>query len=171
MLDDDRELRRLRLEARANLEEAEEAVAEAAAASRTMAYVLADLGRLSVPVVIDVPGRQLQGLIIHVGSEVARLETRGGGQFDIAISAIAGVRANGEARGPVQVTRGHPETMIARLRELANNQGRVTLARYSAGELVGTLQVAGVNQVQLLDTQAKTWFVPLTAIAWIGPAS
>lgn len=169
VLDDEREVRRLRLEARANLEEAEAVVAEVAAASRTMVDILGDLGRLSVPLAVDIPGRQVHGVIVHVGNEVARLETPGGGVFDIAVAAIAGVRSSGQSRGPVQISNGHPATMIARLRELTADSERVTMGRYFGTELVGTLIVAGVNHVQLEDIQSKMWFVPVAAVAWIGP--
>lgn len=169
MLSDDRELRRIRLAARANLEEAEAAVAEVAAASRTMTDIIGDLGRLSVPVAVDVPGRQIHGVIVHVGAEMTQLETPGGDVFDIAIKAIGGIRSSGESRGPMKIGRGHPSTMIARLRELAVNQERITLARFFGGEVIGHLMVAGINHVQLEDNQSKMWFVPVDSIAWIGP--
>lgn len=169
VLADDKELRRLRLEARANLEEAEAAVAEVAAASRTMTDIIGDLGRLGVPVAIDIPGRQIQGLIVHVGTEMTQLRTAGGDVFDIAVAAIGGIRSSGESLGPVKIGKGHPETMIARLRELSVSQERVTMARFFGGELVGNLMVAGVNHVQLEDIQSKMWFVPIASVAWVGP--
>lgn len=169
MLGDEREIRRLRLEARANLEEAEAAVGDVAAASRTMTDILGDLGRLSVPLAVDIPGRQIHGVIVHVGLEAVRLQTRGGEAFDIATAAIAGVRSSGESRGAVEISKGHPATMISRLRELSSTSERVTLGRYFGSELVGTLVVAGVNHVQLEDNQSKMWFVPVAAVAWVGP--
>ena len=169
MLGDEREFRRLRLEARENLEEAEAAVGNVAAASRTMTDILGDLGRMAVPVALDIPGRQIHGLIVHVGVELVQLETPGGGVFDIAVAAIAGVRDNADSRGAVQISAGHPASMIARLRELSATSERVTVGRYFGSELVGTLVVAGVNHVQLEDNQSKTWFIPASAVAWLGP--
>ncbi len=169
MLGDEREIRRLRLEARANLEEAEAAVGELAAASRTMTDIIGDLGRLAVPVVLDIPVRQIHGLIVHVGTEVIQLETPGGEVFDVAVAAIAGVRSSGHSRGAVQISTGHPASMIARLRELSAASQRVTVGRYFASELVGTLLVAGVNHVQLEDNQSKMWFLPASSVAWVGP--
>jgi hypothetical protein len=169
VLGDERELRRLRLEARANLEEAEACVGEVAAASRTMTDILGDLGLLSVPLAVDVPGRQIHGVIVHVGAEAVRLETPGAEAFDIAVAAIAGVRSSGESRGVVQISNGHPATMLARLRELSTTSERVTMGRYFASELVGTVLVAGVNHVQLEDNQSKMWFVPASSVAWVGP--
>lgn len=169
-LGDERELRRLRLEARATREEAEAAVAEMDASARTMADILGDLGRFSVVLSIDLPGeRQLHGVIVHVGSELVRLQTAGGSRFDIAIAAINGVRSTGESGGTASVGTGHPASMVARLRELANHEERVTLARYFGAELIGQLVVAGLNHVQLQDNHAKMWFVPIAAVAWVGP--
>lgn len=144
-------------------------MAQVAAAARTMNDIVWDLGRFGVPVAIDIPGRRIHGLVVHVGREVVRLETPGGDLFDIAIAAIGGIRSSGQARGPVQIGKGHPESMIARLRELVAKEERITMARFFGSELIGTLQVAGVNHVQLLDSQAKMWFVPVNSVAWIGP--
>ncbi len=169
MLADDKELRRIRLEARANLEEAEAAVGEVAAASRSMIDIIGDLGRLGVSVAVDVPGRQIHGRIIHVGVAMCQLQTPGEDVFDIAVAAIAGIRSSGESLGPAKIGKGHPDTLISRCRELAVNQDRITLARYFGSELVGNIMIAGVNHIQLEDNQSKMWFVPIKAVAWIGP--
>ena len=162
------ELRRLRLEAREQLEDAEAAAHELAVSLRTMRDVLLDEGRQAHVVKVDVANLEIVGRVEHVGDSVVRLCGADGRRTTIALDAVDGVRVVREESRAVLVSVGYPATIEARLREWVQVQAMIEVGRRNvAGTLLGRLRAVTPTHIELAPTATVGQFVPLAALAWV----
>lgn len=160
-----RRLRALRLEAAAEQAEVEQSTAELDAAGRSMADVFFELGTMGSEIVCELVSGPVRGQVMHVGAELVRVVGADATETDVAIRHIHGVRTVAEGL-PATVTSGHPATIVARCRELANSQIRVEVARPLGLPMRGLVKVAGERQIEGEGATGQ-WFVPIDSICSI----
>jgi hypothetical protein len=163
---DERELRRLRAEAREQLEEAEAVALELAAATRSLRDALLDEGRLGHELRIDLAGTTLVGRAEHVGASVLRLMSADGTRRTISIPAIDGVLVDRRDSSASLVSVGYPETVEACLREWVQVGAVVEIARRTSPAVIGVLRAVTPTHVELAQDDGRAVLVPHTAVAW-----
>ncbi len=157
-----RRLRALRLEAAAEQAEIEHSTGELEAAGRSMVDVCFELGTAGAEVVCEMVSGPVRGRISHVGAELIRIVSADAAEVDVAVAQIHGLRTVGEGQ-PGTVTSGHPSTVVARCRELANMSARVEVARPVGLPMRGLLTVAGDHHIEG-EGATGPWFVPIDSI-------
>ncbi len=162
----DRELRRLRLEAREQLEDAEEAAGELAAATRSLRDALLDEGRQGFVVQVEVGGTEIVGRVEHVGDELVRVCSPDGARTAIVLDAIQAVRVVRRDGHASLVSIGYPQTLSARLREWVQVGAAVEVGRRSGAPTRGRLRAVTPTHVELVDGEHVAWLIPLSATAW-----
>lgn len=163
---DERELRRLRAEAREQLEEAEAVALELAAATRSLRDALLDEGRLGHELRIDLADTTLVGRAEHVGASVLRLVGADGTRRTISIPAIEGVAVDRRESSASLVSVGYPETVEARLREWVQVRAAVEIARRNSPVVSGVLRAITPTHVELIQDGDRALLVPHDAVAW-----
>lgn len=163
----ERAAREARVERRDEQRMVESTVAEQEASGQDFSSLLFGLGSQGIDLMIEMQDRQLVGKIVHVGSDLIIVQSIGGERYDIAISAITGLRATrGEAR-PGAVSTGHPNTVTARLREALANGETVSISRRFGTPMGGTLQGVSDGHVQGVDHNGSYWFLPIGMVTWV----
>lgn len=163
----EREARIARAEYREEREAMESAVAEHHASTQQFPAALAGLGAKGVELMIEMPDRQLVGRVIHVGSELVSIENLGGERFDLAMWAIAGLRVlKAEAR-PSTVSSGHPNSIVARLREAVVTGQPLAVSRRFGPPVAGRLHACSDTHVEGVDHNDSFWIVPLPMVTWV----
>lgn len=160
-----RRLRALRLEAAAEQAEVEHSTAELEAADRSMADVLFELGNAGSEIVCETLAGPVRGRVVHVGSELMRVLGADSATVDVALRHIHGVRTVAVGRAST-VSSGHPSTVVARCRELANSGVRVELGSAVAVPMRGVITVAGDHHVAG-EGATGAWFVPIGSVCLI----
>lgn len=173
----ERRLRRLRLDAREQLEDAETTALELARATRTLREALLDEARQGCEIHLEFANGdrsghglatfELRGVVEHVGDEVIRVCAADGQRTDVVIGALVGVRTVRPGRGATTVGVGYPQTMVARLRELVQVNARIELGRRSGPPVIAELRAVTPSHVELRGNADSTQFVPLPEIAWV----
>ena len=170
MDDTERTIRRFRVDARAMQEEAEAAVAELAMATRTLRDAVLDHARSGATMRVEIGTSVLSGRVLHVGSELVRLAVADGAPIDVALEAISLIRVLPADTGRATVTTGHPETMLARCRELVQVNAEVDIGLRAAATATGALLAATSTHLELASTAGGTLLIPMTSLGWIGPS-
>ncbi len=163
----ERAVREARVERRDEQRMVESTVAEREASGQDFGSLLFGLGSQGIDLMVEMQDRQLVGKIVHVGSDLIVVESIGGERYDVAVSAITGLRATrGEAR-PGAVSTGHPNTVTARLREALATGEAVSISRQFGNPMGGTLQGVSEGHVQGVDHNGSYWFLPIGMVTWV----
>ncbi len=170
MDDTERTIRRFRVDARAMQEDAEAAVAELAMATRTLRDAVLDHARSGATMRLEIGPAALSGRVLHVGSEVVRLAVADGSPIDVALEAVSLVRILPAEAGRAAVTTGHPETVLARCRELVQANAEVEIGLRTGGTSTGVLLAATSTHLQLESSNGGVLLIPMASLAWIGPS-
>ena len=157
-----------RQEQRAERESMEGAVAEHHASTQQFPAALTGLGAQGAELMIEMPDRQLVGRVVHVGSELVSIVNLGGERFDLAMWAIAGVRIMNTERQPATVSSGHPNSVIARLREAVVSGESLTVSRRFGAPMAGQLRACSDTHVEGVDHNKSFWIVPLPMVTWVA---
>lgn len=160
-----RRLRALRLEAAAEQAEVEQSTSELEASRRSMVDVFFELGNAGSEIVCETLAGSVRGRVVHVGSELVRVVGVDETAIDVALHHVHGVRTVAVGR-PSAVSSGHPSTVVARCRELANSGIRVELASPVAVPMRGMITVAGDHHVEG-EGATGIWFVPVDSVCLI----
>ncbi len=171
MDDTERTIRRFRVDARAMQEDAEAAVAELAMATRTLRDAVLDHARSGAAMRFEIGTAALSGRVRHVGSEVVRLAVADGSPVDVALDAVSLVRVVPGDAGRVAVTTGHPETVLARCRELVQVNAEVKIGLRAAETATGVLLAASSTHLELASSTGGALLIPMASLAWIGPSA
>ncbi len=166
MTPQERRLRELRLQARAEAEEVEHAAAELDSARSTFAEVCFGLGEAGREVVVETATSDFTGRIAHVGTGLVGLACRDTTEVVVSLSHVIGLRDCGAGvAGPV--TTGHPLTIESRCRELAGTGVFVEIQRSAGSGLRGAIESAGAHHIELQGSAGR-WHVPIRAVAAIS---
>lgn len=166
----ERRLRALRIERREQQAELEAIVAEADAATRTMAEVLRRHGERGDRCAIDAGPHRLAGVVTHVaGDVVGLLGAAAGRRLDVALDGVAAVSLVEAGRAVHRVGSGHPRSLLARGRELAGGRSLVEVGRLDRPDPVRGRLVAVSAEVLEVE-RASTGPVVLAwrAVAWLA---
>ncbi len=145
--------RRLRLEARAQAEEAEQEAAAHHAATIDLAEAIAQWGEQGRLLRFELGGRTLVGRVLHVGADLVTVRSDAM-WFDVAVDALEFVCPVDGDRLPRAVTRGHPGTLVARLREHATLERRVVVGLAGGAERQGVVFAVAGDHLVLRDPDA-----------------
>lgn len=168
MDDAERTIRRLRIDARADQEDAEAAVAELSRAVRTLRDALLDHARSGATMRVEVGESSFGGRVVHVGDDVVRVVVGDQPAMDIAVSAIDGVFVSAEPSGPVVVSSGYPKTILARCRELVQGNAEVEIGRRALPAIAGLLMAVSATHLEVAPTGGGVWLVPIAEVAWVA---
>lgn len=161
----EREVRRLRIEARERLVEIEETEGELALATSSIVDFFLDQAALGCEVRLDLADRARLGRIVHVGVDVVTLLDDEGRRPVVALAHLEGVQADMVAREADQSwTRGHPGTMLAHVRSLIDQPGRVVIERRSTPPVSGRVLGVAEDHVLFETTAGSATLIPLAAI-------
>lgn len=163
----ERTIRQLRVDARAMQEDAEEAVAELAKATRSLRDAILDLARSGAELRLELAVTTFTGRVVHVGDDVVRIARTNRPLVDVAISALSGVHASQGCAGHASVSTGYPATLVARCRELLQGSAGVEVGRRSLVSVVGELRAATATHVELSTAKGGSWLIPLDEVAWV----
>jgi len=163
----DHELRRLRLEAREQLEEAEAAALELSAATRTLGEALLDAGRQGRSVAVETGSIEIRGHIDHAEAELIQLTSVDGRSTSIVIEAMTAVHVVANGTGAKRVGRGHPQTIEALLREWVQTPTEVEIGRTQGRVVRGRVRCVTPTHVEVLDSSGDSWMIPHPALAWV----
>jgi hypothetical protein len=167
----ERRLREARLERRALLEEAEAAVVELDAASRTLAEALLEWGERGDRCALEVGVHRLVGRIVHVGVDLVGLEGDEGVRRDLALAGVRQVARLERGATVRRVDVGHPRTLLARSRELVALAAPVEVARLDrAAPVSGLLVAAAPTHLELDAGPAGPVLIAWAGVAWLAPA-
>ena len=167
MDDTERTIRRLRIDAREQQEEAEAVVAELARASRSLRDAVLDLARAGRMLRVEVGGAVIAGTAVHVGTDLVRIAGAGREPTDVAFDAISGIQATTDGGPSRPVSTGYPDTILARARELVQVNARVEIGRRDAPAVNGELMAATSTHLEIEDGSRRSWIVPAAGIAWM----
>ena len=167
MDDTERTIRRLRIDARRQQEEAEAVVAELARASRTLRDAVLDHGRAGRGLRVEVGESVIVGRAVHVGTDLVRIMGSDRQPVDVAFAAVSGIQVSGGDSGSASVSTGYPDTLLARARELVQVNAGVEIGRFAAPAIRGRLMAATVTHLEVDDPGDRSWIVPAGAVAWI----
>ncbi|MDA3039167.1 MAG: hypothetical protein O3C27_06480 [Actinomycetota bacterium] len=168
----ERDVRRVRLDARNDVAERELAVAEQIAAERSLTEAMVALSEQGHLLTVEVGGRQFTGRISHAGDEVATIALRTGGDVTVVTDVVLGVFANVERETKVvRAAYGYPFTLAALRRGAVVDRAGVTLGRRDGDPIRGRMEAVADRHVQGIDGRGARWLVPLASIAWVELAS
>ncbi len=139
--------------------------AELERSTRTLVDVLVDEGRQGSDVRLETLAGEVAGRIGHVGGELTTIDTDGGA-VAVGLDTVTSLSITREGDSVHRVTRGHPESLLATMRELVNSGAMVEVGRPSGLPIAGTVVAAGPSHVEL-ETIAGACFVPVHAICWV----
>lgn len=163
----ERAAREARVERRDEQRMVESAVAEREASGQDFGSLLFGLGSQGIELMVEMQDRQLVGKIVHVGADLIVVESIGGERYNVAISAVTGLRATQGAARPGAVSTGHPNSVTARLREALANGETVSISRRFGTPMGGQLQGVSDAHVQGVDHNGSYWFLPMGMVSWI----
>lgn len=161
----EREVRRLRIEARERLVEIEEAEGELALATSSIVDFLLDSAALGSDVRLELMDRPRVGRVVHVGVDVVTLLDEEGRRSVVSLAHLEGVHVDVPTReaGP-SWTRGHPGTMLAHVRSLIDHPGRVMIERRSTPPIDGRVLGVAKDHLSFETTAGSAMLVPLDSI-------
>ena len=163
----ERTIRRLRADARERQEDAEAVVAELAMASRTLRDAILDHARAGNSFRVELASTTLSGTVVHVGADLIRLVATDGRAVDVALAAVSAVRVEPSSRAAAPVTIGHPQSVLARCRELVHVNAEVEIGRPGPWVIKGRVMAATASHLELADDTAGSWLVPIGAVCWV----
>lgn len=163
----ERRIRQLRIDARAQQEDAEAAVAELARASRTLRDAVLDHARAGRQFRIEIGETNLTGSVVHVGSGLVRVAGVDTGAIDVALDAVTGLQATASDRAATSVSTGYPDTLVARARELVQVNARVEIGRRVGRPVRGDLVAVSTTHLELDGGEDRIVLVPLENTASI----
>ncbi len=161
----ERELRRLRLGAREAHIEVEVAEAELAFAQRLLTDVLADWAAEGRRVRLDAVDRQRQGTVVHVGSSVVIIENDGGDRELVVlehVEGLAGLAIGG--RRTNAWTAGHPQSLLAHLRQLVGEMAMVVVERRTTAPMKGNLVGVAEDHLVIREASGADVVVPIGVV-------
>jgi hypothetical protein len=149
--------------------EYEEAIDEQERAGRTLDDVALEFLYRGDVIRVAVGERAWTGRVVHVGAEVMVLATEAGVEVDLDFDALSSIRvversgSEGRALGSK-----HPETLVARLRELAQTGVEVELGGVELKPpLVGAIQIVASTHLEFRSGDGGDWFVPLVQVGYV----
>jgi hypothetical protein len=149
--------------------EYEEAIDEQERAGRTLDEVALEFLYRGDVVRLAVGERTWTGRVVHVGAEVMALATEAGVEVDVDLDALSSIRVvERSASGGRALGAKHPETLVARLRELAQTGVEVELGGVELRPpLVGAVQVVAATHLEFRSVDGGDWFVPLVQVGYV----
>ncbi len=165
MDDHERELRRLRLEARGRLRDVEAAEAELEASTASLTEVLRDWAARGHNVQLDAVDRPRRGRVAHVGDTVVTLVREDGVREVVALRHV-------ESFAPTEVlettwvecSAGHPHTLVAHLRAMVGGEQLVAVDRRFTGTVQGQLVGVAATHLTLRTAPGGEMVIPLDAV-------
>lgn len=154
-----------RHEFRDHLADVESLEADLERSRRSLIDIVVDEGRHGSTVRLETLAGDFEGTISHVGDELIELTTAGRSVM-IGLPSVTAVLVTAPGDEVRRVTRGHPRSLLALGRELAQSGARVEVGRAAGTPIVGHLVAAGDSHLEL-DTPAGPSFVPVSAIGWL----
>ncbi len=164
MDDHERELRRLRLEAREAQADVEDIEAELAASSALLGDMLRDWASHGRILRLDAVDRPRRGRLVHVGADVVTLLGDQGEREVISLHQVEGVAAVGISRSVLACTTGHPHSMLAHLRGLVGATPSVVVERRSTDPVSGVLVGVAKSHALVRTSVGDEVMVPIEAI-------
>jgi hypothetical protein len=162
-------LRQMRIDHREMRDELSTALDESERAGRTLDEVALEYLYRGDSIRVAVGERSWTGTVVHVGPEIMILRVPAGAEVDLAYEAVTSIRVVERARsGGRSVTSRHPETMLARLRELANSTEEVEIGgpRLQPGCL-GRIEIVARTHVEFRSTDGAEWILPIAEIGYL----
>ncbi len=118
-------------------------------------------------------GSAFDGFVVHVGQDLATLQTGNGQWVEIAIGEVLSVVVTAPGLGPARsLERPDPRRFVARLREFAAGNGPsvVVGAEHGAHELTGRIVRVHADHVAFTADDGSEWALPLGTIAYVRRA-
>lgn len=157
-----------RAELRAEAAEWEQLAATDWLRRRTMADAARELLARGDRVAVGVGGRSAQGVVVHVGDDLACVATAAG-TVDVRLDGPAVWHVVQRVRSGGRSPTGGAKRFAARLAEHEAAGAPVCLVAGDGAEVVGVIVAAAVDHVVVDGPDGSRWLVPHAAVAAVWP--